>query len=106
MGDRAMTEIKTKDGSIYFYSHWAGCDMPKIAKEALEKAQPRIGDDSYALKIVVDNLIDGVGARDKETGAGLMLGPDAEDEYNADQPSVIIDIPKNKITLLGRHTNA
>ena len=100
MGDRAMAEIKVEAGSIFFYTHWSGEGLPGIAKKALEKAQPRIDDNSYALKIVVDALIDGVGARDSETGAGLMLKANAEDEYNNDKPSVLIDLVKNKVTTI------
>lgn len=99
MGDRAMAEIKVSNGSLYFYTHWAGQTLPKMATVALEAAQPRIDDEPYALRIVVDSLIKDSGTRDKETGSGLMLGPNAEDEYNGDKPSVIIDIPKNKVTV-------
>ena len=99
MGDRAMAELKVKDGSLFFYTHWSGQELPKYAQVALDKARPRLGDDAYALRIVVDSLIDQVGARDQETGAGLMLKPTAEDEYNRDQPSVIIDLTEGKITV-------
>lgn len=99
MGDRAMAEIKTQDGSLYFYTHWSGRELPADALKALEAAKPRLGDDSYATKIVVDSLIKASGSRDKETGAGLMLKPNAEDEYNNDQPSVIIDLVGGKVEL-------
>ena len=97
MGDRAMAEIKVKDGSLYFYTHWTGSNLPTDAQVALDKAQDRIDDAPYALKIVVDALIAASGARDSETGAGLMLGPDAEDSYNGDNPSVIIDLVANEV---------
>ena len=98
-----MAEIKTSHGSLFFYTHWSGSELPGIAKQALNEAEPRIGDEPYALKIVVDALIRLTGLRDKETGAGLMLKPNAEDEYNHNKPSVLIDITKNKITVL-RHS--
>lgn len=101
MGDRAMAKIKTNDGSLYFYTHWTGHNLVAQAEEALAKAKPRIGDDPYATKIVLDSLIDTSGARDSETGAGVMLGPNAEDEYNGDSPSVIIDLVEGKVTPLG-----
>ena len=97
MGDRAMARIKVTDGELFFYTHWSGCDLPKIAKEALELAQPRIDDSPYATKIVLDALISKTGCRDRETGAGIMLGPNAEDEYNNDEPSVTIDLVKNNV---------
>jgi len=92
MGDRAMAEIKTEGGSIYFYTHWTGYTLPQDAQTAVEKAKPRLGNNSYATRIVIDSLIASSGARDKETGAGIMLAPDAEDEYNNHSPSVIIDL--------------
>lgn len=97
MGDRAMAQIKTAEGSLYFYTHSCGYQLPQIAELALENAQPRIEDAPYALRIVIDVLIRESGARDQETGAGLMFGPNAEDEYNNDRPSVIIDLVKNKV---------
>jgi hypothetical protein len=98
MGDRAMAEIKTEKGSIYFYTHWSGHELPNIAKTALETASPRKGDFPYATKIVIDSLIKGTGVRDSETGGGIMLGPDAEDEYNNDSPSVVIDLHAWKVS--------
>ena len=92
MGDRAMAEIKTTDGSLFFYTHWTGHNLVQQCKEALAKAQPRIGDDPYATKIAIDSLIETSGARDSETGAGIMLQPNAEDEYNGDEPSVVLDL--------------
>ena len=103
MGDRAMCEIKLEEGSIYFYTHWGGCDLDAVAENALEKAQPRITDEPYAARIIIDQLIKYAGGRDEETGSGIMLGPDAEDEYNGDSPSVIIDIPNNLVRSFGRH---
>lgn len=102
MGDRAMAEIITREGSLYFYTHWTGLNLPNQAEEALKLAQPRIGDDPYALKIVVDSLISTSDARDQETGAGIMLSANAEDEYNNDSPSVVIDLISNNIEIRGR----
>jgi len=102
MGDRAMAEIKVQNGSLYFYTHWTGERLPEDAETALAEAKPRLGDDSYALKIVVDNLIFLAGARNSETGAGLLLRPNAEDEYNGDEPSVIIDLVEGTVCTRGR----
>lgn len=97
MGDRAMAEILVEDGSLYFYTHWTGDRLPEQAEAALDAATPRLGDDSYAMKIVIDSLIESSGARDSETGAGIMLAPNAEDGYNDDKPSVLIDLVKGEV---------
>lgn len=102
MGDRAMAQIKTTDGDLYFYTHWHGQMLPEIAQRAVEKATVRKGDDAYALRILVDKLILLTGARDMETGCGLMLLPNAEDEYNSHSPSVLIDLKTMTVELLGR----
>jgi len=101
MGDRAMAEIKVSNGSLFFYTHWHGSELPDLSREALAKAKPRLGDDGYALKIVIDSLIESCASRDCETGAGIMLKPDCEDEYNNDEPSVLIDLTSNEVKTFG-----
>lgn len=103
MGDRAMAEIKIESGSLYFYTHWTGHNLRIQAEQAMTLARPRIGDDSYATKIVLDSLIETSGARDRETGAGVMLKPDAEDEYNDDEPSVVINLITGEVTQHQQH---
>ncbi len=102
MGDRAMAQIKTTDGDLYFYTHSHGYELPEMAQLAVEKAKVRKGDDAYALRILVDKLIMLTGARDKETGCGLMLRPNAEDGYNSHSPSVLIDLTTMTVELLGK----
>lgn len=90
MGDRAMAEIKTEDGSLYVYTHWGGHNLPELAKGAIRFAKGRWLDTPYATRILVDQLTKE--GRDEETGFGLLLAPDAEDAYNSDNPSVVIDL--------------
>ena len=49
------------------------------------------------MRILVDQLTKE--GRDEETGFGLLLKPNAEDEYNNDKPSVIIDLPEQKLMI-------
>lgn len=98
MGDRRMAEIKTSDGNLYLYTHWSGSELPDLARAAVEKAKPRLGDEPYWTRIVVDQITkDG---RDEETGWGLMLRPDAEDSYNGDKPSVLIDAKDGSVKVI------
>jgi hypothetical protein len=102
MGDRRVAEIKTEDGSLYFYTHWSGRYLTEYAERALDDASRRKGDDGYALKIVLDSLINRVGGRDSELQAGIYLqayNQDGifilEDEYGyGNSPSLIIDLRK------------
>lgn len=98
MGDRAMAEIKTPEGSLFVYTHWGGYSLPVAAKKAVASAKPRWSDYPYATRIIVDQLIKE--GRDQETGFGLMLQPNAEDEYNSDSPSVIIDLVGRTLTTI------
>lgn len=99
MGDRAMAEIKTSEGSLYVYTHWHGSMLPQMMRDAVKAAAPRLGDESYWVRIVVDQLTKS--GRDQETGFGLMLKPDHEDEYNGDKPSVIVEASTGAITVHG-----
>ena len=99
MGDRRMAQIKTSEGSLYVYTHWHGSQLPGMARAAVEAAKNRLSDESYFVRIVVDQLTkDG---RDQETGFGLMLKPNHEDSYNNDKPSVIIDAKTGKVKVIG-----
>ena len=104
-----MAEIRTRDGSLYVYTHSAGYDLPARAVEAIQRAKPRWNDHSYAMRMIVDQLTKP--GRDQEFGYGLMLAPNAEDEYNNDQPSVVIDLVARELTISNiyktvRHTFA
>jgi hypothetical protein len=92
MGDRRLAEIRTSEGSIYFYTHSTGNMMPSDAEAALEMAGSRKNDEPYALRRIIDYLIRVSGSRDNELGSGIMLNPIAEDEYGGDPASVIIDL--------------
>jgi len=113
MGDRRVAEIKTSSGSLFFYTHWAGYKLPDVAKDAVNFALPRLGDEPYWVRGVVDQLIKGCEVRDSETGAGLTLDGvtfspveglslkcEFEDSYNHNKPSVIIDAATGKVTIL------
>jgi len=98
MGDRRMAELRTSDGSLYFYTHSYGESLPNLAREALDIASSRKGDSPYALRRIVDHLIKATGSRDNAIGSGLSLSPDGgEDSYRLleehDSPvSVLIDL--------------
>lgn len=100
MGDRAMAEIKTNEGSFFVYTHQKGSCLPGMAREAIRKAKPRWLDMAYATRIIVDQLTKS--GRDLEGGFGLMLKPNHLDDYNNDKPSVIIDLVERVLTVI-RH---
>jgi len=105
MGDRRMAEIRTSDGSLYFYTHWTGFRLPDDAARALSIAEPRRSDEPYALRRIVDHLILTSGSRDQETNSGLMLTPCLEDEYGGGQCSVLIDIVNWEVSVATEYTD-
>ena len=103
MGDRRMAEIRTEDGSLYFYTHSTGSSLPHDAERALQLAEPRRDDTNYALRHVVDHLIHASYSRDSEIGSGLMFDATAEDEYLTGdwggRASVLIDLTGWEVTV-------
>ena len=97
MGNRRIAQIHTSQGDLYFYTHIRGKELPMHGQIALDMAVTRQNDESYALKIVLDQLIRLSESRDTEVNAGIMLTPDAEDEYS-DPFSVIIDLTTWKVS--------
>lgn len=70
MGDRTNTIFRQADGSdIVLYQHNGGYQMMHNLATALDAARPRWGDESYATRIIISNLI-GDDWRG-ETGYGL-----------------------------------
>jgi len=72
--------------------------LPEAAKQAIAAARYRWDDESYATRIIIDQLTKE--GRDQETGFGVMVSPRAEDEYNGDEPSVVIDLPKKTLEVI------
>ena len=98
MGDRRIAQIVTSQGELYFYTHIRGKELPMHGQIALDMAVTRQNDESYALKIVLDQLIRLSESRDTEVNAGIMFNADTlEDEYSAPF-SVIIDLTTWKVS--------
>lgn len=100
MGDHRMLEIKLTDGSLYLYTHWHGYELPDLVRAAVEQAKPRLGDEPYWTRIIIDQITKS--ARDKKTGFGIMLRPNADDAYNGGQPSIVLDAQTGKVKVILR----
>jgi hypothetical protein len=84
MGARTNYTIVTTDNpeqNINVYSHWDGEDSVVIFQRAISAAMPRINDETYFVRIVIDQLTKH--GRDSETGYGIYIGSDIthEEEY-------------------------
>ncbi len=90
MGDRIVYVIKQdKELSINLYSHWGGYDRFVTLAKALNAAEPRWNDTSYAARIIVSQLIGTDWA--EETGFGLWASKE-HGMYFGDHPDIIIDL--------------
>jgi hypothetical protein len=80
MGARTNFELQDGQGSIWLYSHWGGDNKEVTLANALEQAKPRWDDFSYAMRIVVSQII---GQNwDSETGFGLSTFEAGEESYD------------------------
>jgi hypothetical protein len=80
MGSRTNFTFTTDTGALTLYSHWGGDSKSKDLALALDKASSRLsmGDTSYALRIIVSQLI---GSEwDSETGYGIFIGDEGGEE--------------------------
>ena len=80
MGDRANFGFKdSKDNTVFLYGHWAGHQMLANLANAVQKAQPRWDDESYATRIAISQLI---GEEwNKETGWGISVNSILDNEH-------------------------
>jgi hypothetical protein len=90
MGDRIVYTIRQDSNlSLNLYSHWGGYDRFISLANALQAAEPRWNDSSYASRIIVSQLI---GSNwNEETGFGLWAS-DEHGMYGGDHPDIIIDL--------------
>jgi len=90
MGDRIVYTIRQDSNlSVNLYSHWGGYDRFINLARALQAAEPRWNDSSYATRIIVSQLIGDQWA--DEIGFGLWAS-DEQGMYGGDHPDIIIDL--------------
>lgn len=81
MGARTNFELKDSKGSVWLYSHWGGDTKAQDFADALAEAMPRWSDTTYAMRIVVSQLIGK--DWDSETGYGLSSYESGEEGYES-----------------------
>lgn len=91
MGARTNFELKDSKGSVWLYSHWGGDTKAEDLATALHKAEPRWSDHSYAMRIVVSQLIGK--DWDSETGYGLSSYECGEESYSP----ITVDFTKDTV---------
>ena len=81
MGDRANFGIRQADGNtIFVYGHWAGYQMLARFAKAIDRADKagRIGDNAYATRIIISDLIGDAWSQDYSWGISVNTIGDNE----------------------------
>jgi hypothetical protein len=95
MGDRANFGFRdSKENIIFLYGHWAGHRMLENLADAVQAAEPRWGDESYATRIAISRLVGDEWT--SETGWGLSVNTLADNEHKVP----IIDWKNKTFTLM------
>ena len=92
MGARTNFTFHTTNGDLTLYSHWGGDSKATDLAYAVNAATGRWGDESYALRIMISNLIGP--DWNSETGYGLFVGSEGGEESY--QP-ITVDLTNNTI---------
>jgi len=80
MGDRANFGFRdSKENVVFLYGHWAGHNMLAKLANAVQAAEPRWQDESYATRIAISNLI-GEDWTEK-TGWGIYINQLGDNEH-------------------------
>ena len=96
MGDRANFGIKQADGNtIFVYGHWAGYQMLARFAKAIDRVVDagRMGDDAYATRIIISDLIGDAWASD--LGWGITINTLADNEHKIP----VFDLNNDTVTL-------
>jgi len=95
MGDRANFGFRdSKEDIIFLYGHWAGHRMLENLADAVQAAEPRWSDESYATRIAISRLVGDEWT--SETGWGLTVNALADNEHKVP----IIDWTNKTFTLM------
>ena len=100
MGDRANIAIVQHPGDksrkpqfLYFYTHWAGTEMPEDLQTALKRGKERWDDEPYLARIIFCALLRG--PKDLEETTGLAITTYITDnEY----PLLVVDVEKQTVS--------
>ena len=107
MGDRANFGIKHRNGhTIFVYGHWAGLDMLMRFANAIKRVETagRIGDEPYATRIIISDLVGEDWSQDLSWGITIDYFADNEHKvpvYDIDNDTVTLYDADWKSTTLG-----
>jgi len=90
VGDRIVYSIKQdKDLFVNLYCHWGGYDRFVDLARALQAAEPRWNDGSYATRIIISQLIGD--QWNQELGFGIWASS-SDGAYGGDHPDITVNL--------------
>ena len=103
MGDRAVAGFRDnpETPTIFIYQHWVNGEQSEVLAGALEASRPRWGDDSYATRICLSQII---GENwNGELGYGIYVGGTS---HGADYGHVLIVDWSRKMVMVCDNDNS
>jgi hypothetical protein len=97
MGDRgnvAIIQNEDRTERVWIYSHWGGSELPDRVRTGLIASKPRWGDNSYATKIIIGQLVPAKNWTE-ETGYGISCSI-GDNEH----PITVVDLPSERVFLI------
>lgn len=81
---------------FYLYLHWGPEDIETVLAEALDKTRKRWGDQAYAIRWTILNIMDSVGELDptSEVGSGFTVNYLSDNEH----PVWVVDFPRGTVS--------
>jgi hypothetical protein len=103
MGDRAVAGFRAKSGdpTIFIYQHWVRGEQSQVLADALQRAEVRWGDDSYATRICLSQMI----GEDwnQELSYGVYVGGTS---HGADYDYILIVEWDSRVVIVAENENS
>jgi hypothetical protein len=93
MGDRANVCVKDRDGgAVFFYTHWAGYDLPRTVAAGLARGKDRWGDTAYLARILFCEMVKGDPGGEKGYGISTCV-----QDNQGNRPILVVDDGKSMV---------
>lgn len=90
MGDRGNVAVRDFGKDVFFYTHWAGTELPKTVGDALARSEDRWDDGPYLARIIFEEMIkDDIGSN---TGYGISTV-----EMDPEHPLIVVDVERQTV---------
>jgi hypothetical protein len=81
MGDRGNIVVSDDGGTLHFYTHWSGSELPQIVANALDRGRSRWDDPPYLNRILFSELIQGDVLGETGYGISIQMGDGGTEVY-------------------------